>query len=130
MVWLCPDQLESLEVRGSYDAEHFDFVSIRILGCELGDQCMSEDEARNKNVNFRMLKAYPSILGDNKDETTLYAVDKSTYFVVEPRLEKVENFYFMESRINLEDNIWDILKLDEKEVYFFEMHEHQQILKF
>ena len=91
---------------------------------------MSEDEARNKNINFRMLKAYPSILGDNKDETTLYVVDKSTYFVVEPRLEKVENFYFMESRINLEDNIWDILKLDEKEVYFFEMHEHQQILKF
>ena len=91
---------------------------------------MSEEEARNKVINFRMLKAYPSILGDDKDETTLYTVDKNTYFIIEPRLEKIENFYFMESKINLEDNIWDILKLDEKEEHFFEMHEHQQILKF
>ena len=50
------------------------YVSLKILGCELGvDECMSEDETRDKNFNFSLLRATPNILGDNsKVQPILY----------------------------------------------------------
>ena len=39
--WLCPSELESLEVRGSWGAPNFDFVEISLLGCNLGSECLS-----------------------------------------------------------------------------------------
>ena len=65
-----------------------------------------------------LLKAYPNILGDKKDEPVLTKPDGNSFFTIDPRVHKVENIYFMESTISLEDNIWDLLKLDEKEVSF------------
>ena len=38
--WLCPSELESLEVRGSWGAPNFDFVEISLLGCNLGSECL------------------------------------------------------------------------------------------
>lgn len=42
--WLCPDMLNSLEVRGGYSEAHYDYVSIIVAGCNLGDECMSDEE--------------------------------------------------------------------------------------
>ena len=35
--WLCPDALDSLEVRGGWGSDYFNYLSLKILGCELGD---------------------------------------------------------------------------------------------
>ena len=51
----------------------------------------------------------------------------NTYFYLEPNLQKIENIYFMESSINLEDNIWDFLKVDETEITLFEVQQQQQV---
>ena len=44
-----------------------------------------------------LLKAYPNILGDKKDEPVLTKPDGNSFFTIEPRVHKVENIYFMES---------------------------------
>ena len=42
--WLCPHKLDSLEVRGSYGEAYYDYVSIVVAGCNLGDECMSDED--------------------------------------------------------------------------------------
>ena len=71
-------------------------------------------EELSKNVfNISILKARPNLLGENKEETILYETDMNTFFYVEPKMYQSENIYLMDSRIELEDNIFDLLKFDE-----------------
>ena len=70
-----------------------------------------------------MLKAYPNILSENVEETVIYKMDLLNYLVIEPQMYKSENIYFMESSMELEDNIWDFLEISEKEVRFFEIYD-------
>ena len=75
-----------------------------------------------------MLRAIPNILGDNKEQPILYKTDVNSYFSIEPRWDKIENVYLMESMINLEDNIWDFLQWtdqSEVEMSLVEVHEKQ-----
>ena len=46
-----------------------------------------------------------------------------THFYVEQRVQKDENLFFMESSINLEDNVWDMLDVDEIDLSILELHE-------
>ena len=112
--WLCPSELESLEVRGSWGAPNFDYVQINLLGCNLGSECIPKEELHRRVFNLSILKARPNLLAENKEETILYETDMSTFFYVEPRMYQTENIYLMESTITLEDNIWDLLKFDEQ----------------
>ena len=112
--WLCPSELESLEVRGSWGAPNFDYVQITLLGCNLGSECIPKEELHRRVFNLSILKARPNLLAENKEETILYETDMSTFFYIEPRMYQTENIYLMESTITLEDNIWDLLKFDEQ----------------
>ena len=73
-------------------------------------------------MNLNFLKAFPDLFSADKDEPITYRPDMNTYYTIEPLLQKEENIYFMESSIDLEDNIWDIFKLDKKTVSLFEVH--------
>ena len=72
VTWLCPHNIESLSIRGSFGSEFFDFVRIRLTGCDLGDACASDEETSQMTLNFVMSYQYPNILSDNKKEPILY----------------------------------------------------------
>ena len=73
--FLCPTNLDSLVVRGHYGAKYFDYVHIRVNGCNLGTECYNNNEIMNKAINFISMKAHPSLLADNKDEIISYTLD-------------------------------------------------------
>ena len=111
--WLCPSGLENLDVRGSWGDNYFDYVRIRLYGCDQGNDCASTKELSNETFNIALLKAIPNLLGEDKQETILYETSKSMFFYTEPKLHQMTNIYLMESSISLEDNIWDLIKSDE-----------------
>ena len=70
-----------------------------------------------------MMKAFPDLFSADKEEPITYRSDFDTFHTIEPKLHKEENIYYMESSIGLEDNIWDIFKLDKQQVSLFEVHQ-------
>ena len=64
--WLCPYGIESLNIRGSFGDDFFEYVRIRLSGCQLGDSCASEEELSEVKMNLAMHYQYPNILSENK----------------------------------------------------------------
>lgn len=73
---------ESLEVRGAWGDKQFDYVRIRLLGCDLGEKCASREQISDETFNIAMLKARPNLLGEDKNETILYETSTSTFFYI------------------------------------------------
>ena len=60
-------------IRGAYGGENFDFVRIRISGCNLGaEECHSKEEVAQQTFNVITLKAIPNILGEDKKAVKQY----------------------------------------------------------
>lgn len=65
--FLCPINLESLVVRGHYGATHFDYIRIGVRGCDMGDECFTDQQLMKKAINYLSMKAHPSLLGENQN---------------------------------------------------------------
>ena len=62
-VYLCPDLSKSnLTVRGHYATQHFDYLRIKLHGCDLDDGCFDDETVSGGNFNFLTLKAHASVL--------------------------------------------------------------------
>ena len=74
--YLCPAvENESLLLQGHYNAEQFDYVAIKILGCDLGeDQCAPDEEISSEVINVMSTKALPTIGEDNFHGMVTYTV--------------------------------------------------------
>ena len=49
----CPINLDSLPIRGKYGEKYFDFVRVKLIGCDLGpDECLTDDKISNQIFNF------------------------------------------------------------------------------
>ena len=66
-------------VRGHFAAKYFDYVSIKVLGCELGaDLCLADDKIQKTSINFLEVKAHPSLDGDDSsgiEDVVIHDVD-------------------------------------------------------
>ena len=43
MSFLCPYNIDSLRIQGSFTSAHYEYVKLELLGCDLGDECFPED---------------------------------------------------------------------------------------
>ena len=77
-----------------------------------------------------MLEAYPNILGGDLEKTISYKSNQGAYISLEPRLSQIQNIYFMESVVRLEDNIWDFIDVAENEISTFEIDRYEKIFEF
>ena len=64
-MFLCPANLESMPLRGNFGSKYFDYVKLKVEGCDLGAECLPDDELQDKTINFVSLSAHPNLLGDN-----------------------------------------------------------------
>ena len=59
---------DELKVRGKFGDQNFDYVQIRVRGCQLDPQeCLSDEDVAKKGVNFLTAQAYPSIINNEED---------------------------------------------------------------
>lgn len=63
--WMCPDSTEHFKVRGSYGTKEFDYIKIAYVGCDLGEECASEEELYDVSFNYIDLKAFPDLLQED-----------------------------------------------------------------
>lgn len=50
-------------LQGGYTESEFNYVSFKILGCNLKEECLSDVDIAKETVNFVTLNSYPNILG-------------------------------------------------------------------
>ena len=50
--FLCPVVPENTQIRGSLYAEEYEYITIKVLGCELGEECLSDGEVIKQDVNL------------------------------------------------------------------------------
>ena len=95
---------------------------MEVEGCDLGeDECMSDEELIYQSFNFVNLRGYPSLLGDETETVVSYSQDFTYFKVLDPGKTQSSNVFFMESIINLKDNILDIFDTEEFDVPIFEV---------
>ena len=58
---LCPADVDSLTVNGHYGSNLFEYVEIKVKGCELGEDCLPLEEVLNASINFVSLRSHPSL---------------------------------------------------------------------
>ena len=67
--FLCPVNINSLDLEGHFGSDMFSYFEIVVLGCDLGEeQCLTDAEIDHKEINFVSLRASPSLL-DNENNT-------------------------------------------------------------
>ena len=118
--------MSKLVLRGSFGAENFDYVKIGISGCDLGDECLSEDELMQINFNFIGLNALPELLGDDPDNFVTYLADTNYVRFIDPLMTQKTNYFFMKSVVSLEDNVYDVVDMLGKDVEIFELSSHYE----
>ena len=57
--YLCPIYPERFTVRGYYRAAHLDYVSVKVVGCVLGDECYDDSQLYRHSTTFIGVKAHP-----------------------------------------------------------------------
>ena len=60
---MCPINIDSMILQGGYTESEFNYVSFKILGCNLKEECLSDVDIAKETVNFVTLNSYPNILG-------------------------------------------------------------------
>ena len=120
--FLCPHNVEKLNVRGHYGARYFDYVSIKVRACDQGPEfCYPIEQAINRSMNFYQLRASPSLENAQAEEVISYTADLSYVKFVDPNVEQHTNIFFMSSEITYSDNIWDIFDFSEKTQPLYEI---------
>ena len=62
--FVCPVEIDSLELIGHYGSPEFDYVEVKLLGCNLGEgQCADDIELSSTTFDLAILEAIPNILG-------------------------------------------------------------------
>ena len=57
---LCPANVDSLRLNGHYGTNVFEYVEIKVFGCE-EDDCFPLEEVLTKSINFVSLRSHPSL---------------------------------------------------------------------
>ena len=71
--FLCPVVPENTKIRGSLYTEEYEYLTIKVFGCELGEECLSDDELIMQDVNFKLVKAIPNLDNHrNQDSAFIY----------------------------------------------------------
>ena len=82
--FLCPYVETDLMVRGHFGSIRFDYVKLKIEGCNLGDLCFSDEVINGWTVNFMSSRAHPSLLGDDLSNVVTQNVDYSYFKHIDP----------------------------------------------
>ena len=110
-------------MHGEYGSELFEYVSLKIKGCELDPElCAPDDEVAKLKVNLIFADTLPNILleSSNSDDYVESTLDLRKFFQLNPTLEQKENLFFTVSQMRIKDNYWDFFELSEYVIQFFE----------
>ena len=83
--FLCPKDLDALNLQGNYGDDIFDFIKVTIDGCQLNeDECQPEEAVEGTYFNFVMLTAFPNV--EDKTQAIEYKEDVRNYYILNTRL--------------------------------------------
>ena len=73
-------------MQGNYGSDFFDYFKIDLYACDPAEieDCFGDEELYDINFNFIMIKAYPNILDDNRENIVVYQQDSTQYYFIDP----------------------------------------------
>ena len=71
--YLCPINIEEMSVQGQFGSSIFNYVRISLEGCDLGDECLPDEEVSGTYFGFVHLRAHPSLLGADEESVVSYS---------------------------------------------------------
>ena len=97
--FLCPYKMDHMRVQGGYGSQDFDYVKIAVYGCDIGDECMNDEEISKTTINFLSLRALPSLIDDenkkgDQDDVIVYSTDLSYFKFIDPTRSQASNIFF------------------------------------
>lgn len=95
--FLCPANVDSMPVRGSFSSELFDYVRIKVEGCDLGAECMSDAELMDTSINYISLSSHPNLLNENLDEVVSFKSEVTYFKYIDPLTSQNTNLFFTKS---------------------------------
>ena len=118
---MCPIIPDSLIVRGHFGAVNFEYIEIKLMGCNLGaGMCASDDDVDGTGINLYGLTAHPTLADSDDGEILKYATEQTYFRFLDTYYEQSTNIFFMESKFSFSNNLFDIFLADDIEEYFFE----------
>ena len=121
--FLCPINLDSLDLEGHYGSKMFTYFEIVVLGCNLDEgKCLPDTEIDHKEINFVSLKASPSLIDNenNTDKVISYHQDFTYFREIDTSSDQRTNIFFQKSLIRLKDDILDFLDIHEIELPLYQ----------
>ena len=121
--FLCPylPNDSSMTIQGHFGSEYFQYVKLKIEGCDLGNECFTDEELYEKTVNFISLRSHPNLLGEELDEVVSFQNDFTYFKFIDPEVTQSTNMYFSKNLMSLNDNMFDVFEIDEKTVELYEV---------
>ena len=107
---LCPN-VDSLEVQGQYEDEHFSYIQISLQACDStieGNQCFDAAEVSNRAVNFLILQSQVDFSERNPDDIIKYYVDRSNFVMINSLVSKQLDIFYKKSKITTDDKIFKL----------------------
>lgn len=95
--FLCPANVNQMPVRGSFSSELFDYVRIKVEGCDLGADCLTDVELMEKSINYISLSTHPNLLNENLDEVVSFRSEVTYFKYIDPLTSQNTNMFFMKS---------------------------------
>ena len=108
--FLCPIIPEEFRSRGKFGDPLFDYIQIHVKGCDLGAECLSDEEVKKQGVNFLSLHALPNLHEQDAQERVTYVHDTSYFRMIDPQVRQLTNVFISQSTLILDDSVYDIFK--------------------
>lgn len=73
-------------MRGHYHAEYFNYVGVKVKGCQLGDECYEDERLNGHSINFLGVKAHPSLDAgsESSNDVVSYTPDQTYFRYLDP----------------------------------------------
>ena len=83
--FLCPINIDSLNVQGGFESDVFQYVKIELAGCQLGpNECAPDDEVARNVFNLVTSESIPNVLGQTREEQVIHLTGMSSFFYIDP----------------------------------------------
>ena len=108
--YLCPVLTENTQISGSSHTEVFQHLTIKVLGCNLGEECMSDNELIKQRFNLQLVKAIPGLDNDHyQDNTVIYMPDENRHRFLDPLVTQSSAISFAQSSVvSTDETFWEL----------------------
>ena len=85
-----------------------------MFGCDLGEECASDDEVDRTFFNYVTMRAHPKEASNSIEDAIEYSMDSTYFKMLNSKQRQSTNSYYMNSVLSIKNNIFNLADDDHK----------------